>query len=522
MLNLDESVETAFESMATADARYPAFQFLVSWLKRYVASVFGIVGSSTVNNCLVRGEDGIVSPIDTFSFKDESDKVISIDYERGINEPLGGISYALMNVVLDNSDKRFTPNFSQTIGTALVPNRPTKIQLGFNVLGLNALVNVFKGLTGQVRERKETRTVEISGFDYISYLDKLEMDSAIYTSQRSDQIIEQILIEAGFGTSQYILDEGLNTVGYAWFKKTQTAGERIRMICEAEEANFYQDELGIIRFENRRHFTQSPHGTIVWIFKDDDILEWQEDKTVRIINRCIVKGTPRSPGDVTEIWKSGIVDKLEKGESKILWAMFENPAISITTPVATTDYIVNSEEDGSGDDLTDDVSINISKFTETAKLTVINNSGSAAYLTLLRLRGQPAIITSEVLQIFQDNDSINKYDEKNLMIENDFIDNDTFAYYLARTIVRKYKNPLRRIRIRVRGVPHLQLKDKVQVYDRDLETNKNYRVMRIAGIMREGSFEQILSLREITDFEADSWAIVGTTQVASEREFVGI
>jgi len=522
MQQLASSIQTAFDSMATADGRLLKHQLLVAWLRSVGASSFGIVGTSTVNNALVKGEVGIVTPVDTFEFFDETDKVISLEYERGVHEPLGGSSYSLMNITLDNTDLRFTPNINSTIGTALVANRPVKMAIGFYVKGVNKVLNVFKGLTEHVRENKQGRFVEVSGYDYISYLDKLEMDTAIYLDKRSDEIIEDILIEAGFGSSQYELDQGLNTIGYAWFKKTQTAGERIRMICEAEEAHFYQDENGVIRFENRRHYSQSPHNTIVWTINDDDTLEWHEDRSTPIINRCIVHGIPREAGDTTEIWKSGIVDSLEKGETKTIWAQFENPVISYETLTANTDYVANSEFDGSGDDETSNISINFSGFTETAKLEITNNSGSKVYLTKLRIRGQPAVVKSEVLQIYEDADSINKYDEKVLEIENDFIDSDTFAYYLARTIIRKYRNPLKRVRVRVRGIPHLQLKDKVKVYDRDQGTYKNYRVMKIAGYMGMGTFEQMLTLREITDYEADSWAIVGTTEVGSDKEVVGI
>ena len=142
-------------------------------------------------------------------------------------------------------------------------------------------------------------------------------------------------------------------------------------------------------------------------------------------------------------------------------------------------------------------------------------------MTFLRLRGTPAIVTQEIRQIFQDDDSVNTYDEQQLEVQNDFVASSSFAYYLARAIVRKYKDPLKRVVITVRGIPQLQLKDKVTVYDRDLATDKDYRIMKIVGAMQPGEFEQRLYLREVTAGEADSWAIVGTTAVASETEFVG-
>ena len=134
MQKISDAIQTTFDGETTAEIRKPIFSLLVSWLKIVSSSSFGVVGTSTVNNCLVRGNVGIVTPIDTFEFMDESDKVISLEYERGIREPLGGNSYALMNVTLNNTDKRYTPDYSNTIGTALVPNRPLKMQIGLRLL----------------------------------------------------------------------------------------------------------------------------------------------------------------------------------------------------------------------------------------------------------------------------------------------------------------------------------------------------------------------------------------------------
>lgn len=522
MINLHSSIQTAFDTMSTAGVRYLAFQLYVSWLRNITENAFGVVGTSTVGNSLVRGDVNVVTPVDLFTFQDESENVISLEYDRAIDEPLGGISYSIANVTLDNTDKRFTPDFNSTIGTAILPNRPIKMMMGFVLSSTSKQVSVFKGLTSTVKENKELRQVEFSGFDYVSYLNDLTMDSAMYTDQRSDEIIEQVLIEAGLGSSQYSLDEGLNTIGYAWFSKEQTAGERIRQICEAEEGNFFQDEYGIIRFENRRKYNLSPYNSAVWTFNDNDILEWEQDNSVEIINKCIVKGSPRKAGDNTEIWRDGIVEGLEKGETKEIWATFENPCISLDDLVAGTDYTANTVSDGSGSDVSSSVTVSLDAFTDTAKLTIVNNSGSTCFITLLRIMGTPAVITSQVLQIYEDTDSVTKYNKRLLEIENDFIDNDSFAYYLARAIVTKYKSPLRQIRIRVRGIPHLQLKDKVSVYDRDLGEYKSYRVVQIQGIMSGGAFEQILRLREVTDYETDSWAVVGSSLVSSETEVVGI
>jgi len=517
------AIWTAFDTETTATTRHLKHVLKIAWLRRRDETLsWATVGSSVVGGTdIVKGAADLTKA-DIFDYYDETDYVLSMEYERFLNEPLGGIALAQADISLDNTSLRFTPNKNATIGTALMPNRPIKLFLGFRVDGQDKVLQMFEGLTWQPEETKLERTCEIHAFDFIQYMFQYKLESTIYINQRSDEIIKDILDTIGFSTDQYELDTGLNTIGYAWFSKNDTAGERIRKICEAEEAVFYQDEEGILRFENRRHFSQSPHDTVQWTFDDNDILDWQVDKNVDIINRCVVKANPRTVQTTMEVWRDGIVEEVERGETKTIWASFENPCTSFTAPVATTDYVANSSYDGSGADMTSDISISFTGFTTSAKFEITNNGKQKAYLTLLRLRGTPATVTSAIEQSYEDSDSIETYEEKQFIIENDFIDSNEFARYLARAIVEKYKKPLRRVKILVRGVPHLQLRDKVNVYDRDLGTYKEYRVMGIHGQLKPGEFLQWLTLREVTDKEADSWAIVGTTQVGATDEFVGI
>ena len=523
MRTLNDSTQTAFDTMSTGYFRYPVHQLLISWLRKIGADSFGVVGLSTVNNALVKGENQIITPTDTFEFFDETENAIRVEYDRRVEEPLGGLSFGLTNVVLDNTDKRFTPNYNATIGTALIPNRPLKIALGFNLKDGKKMMEIFKGLTEMPKENKVDRTVEFGGMDYVSYLRDLEMKSVVYSSMRSDEIIEEILIEAGFGSSQYVLDVGLNTLGFVWFKSGETASERIKKICEAEEGHFFQDEMGILRFQNRRKYSYAPYNAIQKYIHDNDILDWIGIEDVGIYNSVLVNASPRKIYDTNvEVWRDGIVEEIYAKDSLVITASMKEPTYSFEDPVGGVDFVANSASDGSGTDLTANITITLVGYAENAQLTIVNNGTQKTYITFLRLKGKPALVTSEIQQKYEDNASIARYGKRILNIENDFIDSDSFAYYLARTTVGKYKDPLKRIRILIRGMPQLQLKDKLSVYDRDLGTYKLYRIMGIQGIFQTGEFLQYLTLREVTSYEADSWAIVGTTLVGAEREYVGV
>ena len=104
--------------------------------------------------------------------------------------------------------------------------------IGFEINGQEVVLPIIEGLSAQPKEDKNTRTLRISVNDFMKLLNDKPQETAIYQDKRSDEIIADILARAGVGSSSYQLDKGLNTIGFAWFEKGQTAGDRIRKICD--------------------------------------------------------------------------------------------------------------------------------------------------------------------------------------------------------------------------------------------------------------------------------------------------
>jgi len=517
------AIWTAFDNAVTSWFRVLRHSLKISWKRVKDDTVaFATVGTSVVGGIdLIQGQETAVTEPDYYTYFDETENAVRIEYDRQLIEPIGGISIALMDIVLDNSTLRFTPDKNATIGTALIPNRPINAHIGLRIESRNVTIPIFKGLTRTPRENKGNRTVSIGCLDYVKYLDEYTVDAGTYTGKRSDEIIEDILTSVGFGVTQFDLETGLNTIGFAWFDKDKTAGARIRQICEAEDAMFYQDEEGVLRFETRRAPQFLPYGTKVWNIDPSDIILWEDDESTVLINKCIVKANPREVQTLQVIWTDVQEEEIEAGESITVWANLEDPASAITTPADTTDYTAFTATGGGGADITSDISIVTSKFAQDAKLVITNNNASKAYINFLQLRGTPAIVVGEILEVNEDASSINKFDESQFIIQNDLIDTSSFAAYLAKVTVEKYSSPTRKIKLTIQGLPQIQLRDRIQVTDQDLGTSTDYRLMRIQGSFSGGLFTQKLYLREITATESDVWAIVGVSTVGG-TDVVGI
>jgi hypothetical protein len=499
-----QSIWTPFESMTTAIVRPLRARCLIAWTREQQATSFAVIGSSLIGGTdIVQGVgDNAINNADLYNYFDETDRVMRLEYERHLIEPLGGTAIAMADITLDNTDLRFTPDYNATIGTALKPNRPIKLFIGFEVNGQEMVIPIIEGLSLQPKENKMQRTVRLSAYDFMKFLNEKPQETTIYQNQRSDQIIADILARAGIGSANYSLDQGLNTIGFAWFEKGQTAGNRIRKICEAEEAIFYQDEQGIFRFENRDKYSKIPYNSPVWTIEADDILEWETEASSDIINRAIIKGSPRTVKGETEIWRDGIEEEIPAGTTLTIWAQFDEPVSSITAPDDGFDYQAFTATAGGGSDITNDISIVITSFTKTAKIEITNANASTAYLNLFRLRGTPATVDYEIAEVYQDDDSVDTYNEYQEELDNEFIDDRKFARNMAQNLVRRHRNPLGVLRLKVRGIPQLQLRDQIRVKDMDLGTYKNYRLIGIQGVFEPGSFIQILTLREITDNES--------------------
>jgi len=260
-----EAIWTTFNNYTTAYSRYLKWSLKVAWTRVVNNAAFAIVGSALVNGLApIQGIDSIATPVDGFLFWDETDHLVRFEFDRILHEPLGGMSTCLADLVLENTDGRFTPNQNGTIGTAILPNRPLLMYLGFNINNVSRTIPSFKGLTRQPKEDKANSNLTISCLDFSQYLSECYLDGELYENMRIDEIIEDMLTTLGFGTSQYSLDQGLVTIPYAYFDKSTSVGARIKKLCEAEEATFYQDEAGILRLENRRHFSSYPHDIDVW------------------------------------------------------------------------------------------------------------------------------------------------------------------------------------------------------------------------------------------------------------------
>lgn len=513
-----QTVTTDFENASKARKRELIPSCKVAWTKERDEDL----GYAQIDISQINGPDVIVDASititepDTFVYFDETNYITQLDVTRQITEPIGSINYAYAGFSLTNITGRYNDGSDPDIGDYILSKRIAKLGLGFEYDATQETVQLIAGITETPKLSGDRKTLTIEMYDYINIISDLKTDQAlIFENVTGDEIITSLLLDAGFSLEQLDFDTAINTYDFVFIDENENVSDVIKKLCEAEEANFYQDELGVIRFVNRLRYLESPYNSSVWTINSDRLINEEDIDSTNIINSCTVNSSPYVVGTETKELYSNTNKPFVGGNSSVtIIADFSNPAYSledfdIVVSDEDTDIIVNTEEDNSGTELRFNFDVTVTNYYNKAFIELTNNGGTGGYVTKLRLRGIEATKQDNLISVTVKNeDSITNFDEQTLEVNNPYIDTEGFAQYLASSTVNKYSGINKRKRITIRGIPQLQLQDRITMPDLT-----EYRIVKITDRYNTPSYLQILEIREITQLEASSPFRVDFSQV---------
>lgn len=469
-----QAVTNTFTAEGRAALRFPVGDLLVSWKKGFQSTIalFTIGSSSIGGTDIIPGSSSVIQEWNKYQYFDESDNLLSLDWERSLNMPIGGLASALADGVMDNTSHRYTPHYMGGDGelfTSILPRRPAIINAGFNYNGVDNTIPQFVGLfTKNPRVDRRQGTMEWQAADFIDFLKNKFVDqTSMFTSQRTDQVIDTILQNLGYATAQYELDPGINVIPFGIFEKGTRWADIINNLVQAEYGHFYQDEVGILRFENRQHWDSSPHNNVQKVIFTAEVLDALAPSEDHIINVVEVKSNVREVQANQKFWELSSPIAVPANGSVDIWADFEDPVINVDTPVyitsATTSlYSTNYNSESTG--LTGQASISLvrtDRFAHSYKMTFSNSDDSEIYITTLELFARPAKIIKEVYERAQDDSSVTAYEERPYRIENNYIQSQDWAESFAQMILNDYAELENIQEIVIRAKPELQLGDLI-------------------------------------------------------------
>ena len=170
-----------------------------------------------------------------------------------------------------------------------------------------------------------------------------------------------------------------------------------------------------------------------------------------------VKSNPRGKEPQQLVWKLNGTLEIPGSSSKEVFVNFDDPMLEILTPQF---YVANTESDGGGTDKTSSISVrSFTSFARAAKIVFQNSFTDTVYITSLELYGRPAKIQQEIYYREQDSSSRTAYEERVYSIENEYIQDATWAQSFARMVLQDFAEPENVQKLTIRAVPELQLGD---------------------------------------------------------------
>ena len=211
---------------------------------------------------------------------------------------------------------------------------------------------------------------------------------------------------------------------------------------------------GVLTFQDRH--ARSKSSTVGSFDETMAALDVRRDRA-DIANRVYVVVHPRTTaGSASVLWEittTNSVPSIPAGETIQITAPFRESTsdarsyrvagTSVVTPVAGTDWIANTAEDGSGSVITSDVAVTLATTAANAvTFNIVNNGTVTAYLTTLQIQGTQVSDVSETVMAAADSTSQTDFGEVDVRVDMKYESRTgSFAFNIAEWLLGVLKDP---------------------------------------------------------------------------------
>ena len=421
--------------------------------------------------------------VTTGVYTDVSAYMLSAEWTIGFGgeyEPMAAQS--TLTVTLNNSDRRFSPeNTSGTYTGKLLPG--ILIKLTSTDPADSTVRTMFVGwidswsptagttpdqtvVTAEAwNSRASLQEVSIPIMENTTYdavLDKILSTSILYPPGASAWILGEIgqselgqTTELGAISTFSNFESGISTFVWAgdnWSESTSIYGAAADT-CGREYGRMWQARDGVLNSINR-HKLISDKTVDFHVDNTMSQMLYQYGASEDIANKVVVRAQTRR--ETASQVVAGLQYPVSIGASSTVDVVYviesQDSGVSLAvksplTPVATTDFLVNANADGSGTNLTGNVTgAIIADESFATRVTVrYTNSGAAGYITFGQVRGTKLDSFAVVESVTQDADSIRDYGKRQLTWGYQ-MDSIETAEAIGDFILRERKDPRGRVK----------------------------------------------------------------------------
>ena len=317
--------------------------------------------------------------------------------DRGRDTALDAFKTGEARHVLLNKDKRFTPE--DTTGPLfgkLLPN----LRYQFKAVSLQVPYFVFSGFTKSidpVAAEKGGPPVQalMELQDPMALFQKQTVRTLLITNTLTGQVINDILDEADWPTADRLVDAGQMTIVNMAWDDIEVASALLEIV-RAEGGQLYIGKDGKVVFEDRHHKAKPPHNSPLATIQDRmEKAEYRmADELVR--NRIDAFVYPRKVGTAdAEIARLETTPLIAPGQTVEFFLQYKDPdtqlpseAQNVTTPVEDTDWDANTKSDGTGIDISADLTLTFTNKGRSGFFSFVHGGALPGVITLAKVRGQ--------------------------------------------------------------------------------------------------------------------------------------
>ncbi len=416
------------------------------------------------------------------------------------------------DLTLENSTRRFDPwNIYGPLFGKLGTGRKARVTVFYKGIGYP----VFAGYISDIQPISgDDRRVSITILDGKQYLDENDVSVAIQENisfgQGVDQLLDAVDWPEIWGRT---IDTGIAELTY-WWVDGEKAGPAIQALADSNLGIFFVAADGKAKFYSRNHISPS----VLTVHEDELNREisipypWEVVRnSIRIISHTLTEQA------TSDLWSLGEIPVIMPGETLALFASYahggtECAAIHVLDPEAITDYLGNADAAGTSTDLTGSMSITTTKWSKTAKLEIKNIGVDPLYPTLLKIRGNAIIETSNVTVGAEDLESQTDYGKRSFSLDTPWMQNINNATAFANMIKAGMALPRAFPNVQLEGRPELQfVPDLFDAVTLDLPNAgiiEDYRLGRIEHkwLDENGqSVQTIWKLETFSNLNEDAW-----------------
>lgn len=196
-------------------------------------------------------------------FKDITDRVITLSTDRGKNRDLDRFNSGSLNVILNNDDRAFDPNYSSSpFAGAIVPRREVRV----TVDGVRTITTTIDDWNYSYTPDGDSRA-EIQATDEFTLLARQLLTAGTATPQLSGARVNAVLDmeSVDWPASERTIDAGVSTLGADVFEGN--ALQYLQKVSDSEQGLLFIGKDGKLIFRDRLDAT--PTTASVTDFADD-------------------------------------------------------------------------------------------------------------------------------------------------------------------------------------------------------------------------------------------------------------